>query len=918
MQIGGAVQRNGQTGVTIILTFLLASAPLNAQRSLNDLSGPWQLFVDDSVLVEKSNLTRTYHQFQKDPRNPVLVADQPWECGNNYPSSGIVYLYGTVLPNESGPGYRMWYATLPWWDAGAPANSSNTLYATSLDGITWTKPNLGIRTWNGSPQNNMFYSRTTRSGITSVIHTPWDPDPARKYRFMNYEAGGYWASWAPDGIHTVDAPGNPVFTGGSDVGQFMWDPFEQVYRGYVKNSWTDWNGRNRRAVALTQTTDITQWPAEQLILTPDPYDDRWAVNQVHRTHFYGLSAFAYESMYLGFLWILRAQEAEGYNYGPVYPEIVSSRDGIHWTREEGDRPAILPLGSPGQWDDGQLYTATQPLVEGDTLKLYYGACDQPHGVGLRITSCAIGLATLRKDGFASLDAGATPGSVTTRTLLGASGRLRVNCTAGGGSVRVEVLDAQHNVLPGYSAADCVPLTGTGVDQPVTWASHDQLPTTPGAIRLRFLVQNASLYSFRAADPVQLAPLPVISEQPQSLTATPGQSVAFRVQASGTGTLRYQWQKDGIPLTNGGAISGATSSELRITALDATALGAYRCIVTDTYESVASDSARLTVLLSAPGCVQNASFEAGFTAGVAQGWTPFNLVGNVQYKAENTAQHVRQGGFSQRIYSSSILNTGGIYQQVHVTPGQEYTFSVWVKTSDSNLMEGYLGIDPNGGTDYSIVQEVDFTSYQTWSKQTVSVVPPGNTVTVFLYARSTKPTKAGYVYFDDASPDCATIPPVITAHPVNQTTCTGGTVTFSVAALGGQPLSYRWQKDGLDLNDGGHYAGATTATLTVSNTNATDTAAYRCVVSNANGTATSETAALAVQDRVAPDLNGDCSVDTQDLTLFESCLLGPGVPFPPGCASRDFDGDQDVDQSDFGIFQRCYSGPGIMARPGCGD
>ncbi len=316
-----------------VVLFLLLSASLYAQRSLNDLSGPWQLFVDDSVLVARTNLTRTYHPFQKYEDNPVLTGDRPWEYGDKTPGQGIVYLYGTVLPNESGPGYRMWYACLPWYSETEPAGAGHTLYATSVDGITWTKPNLGIRTYNGSTDNNMIYNRTVGSGITSVIHTPWDPDPARKYRFMNKDPGGYWASWAPDGIYTVDAPNNPVFTGGSDVGQFMWNPFNQVYRGYVKNGWTDWNGLQRRAVALTQTTDIQTWPAEQLILTPDPIDDRWSSNPVHRTHFYGLSAFAYESMYLGLLWIFRANDAQGNLNGPVYAEIVSSRDGVHWTRE---------------------------------------------------------------------------------------------------------------------------------------------------------------------------------------------------------------------------------------------------------------------------------------------------------------------------------------------------------------------------------------------------------------------------------------------------------------------------------------------------------------------------------------------------------------------------------------------------------
>ncbi|HOW18972.1 MAG TPA: hypothetical protein PLC79_08045, partial [Phycisphaerae bacterium] len=160
--------------------------------------------------------------------------------------------------------------------------------------------------------------------------------------------------------------------------------------------------------------------------------DRWApAGTVQRTHFYGLSAFAYESMYVGLLWIFRATDADGYYIGPVFAEIVTSHDGIHWLREEGDRPPILPLGPSGAWDDGQLYTAIAPVREGDTLKLYYGACNEVHGTAIKKTTCSIGLATLRKDGFASLDAGAAVGTLTTKRLIGAAGPLHVNYTTTG-------------------------------------------------------------------------------------------------------------------------------------------------------------------------------------------------------------------------------------------------------------------------------------------------------------------------------------------------------------------------------------------------------------------------------------------------------------------------------------------------------
>ncbi len=88
-----------------------------------------------------------------------------------------------------------------------------------------------------------------------------------------------------------------------------------------------------------------------------------------------------------------------------------------------------------------------------------------------------------------------------------------------------------------------------------------------------------------------------------------------------------------------------------------------------------------------------------------------------------------------------------------------------------------------------------------------------------------------------------IPPAVTQHPQPQTIAPGATATFTVTATGDAPLAYQWQKNQANLTNGGHYAGVTTATLTVSNADINDLANYRCVVSNAYGNATSNEAAL---------------------------------------------------------------------------
>jgi hypothetical protein len=686
--VSGGLSWKAKSAAGAALVAALGCAGAWAAASVDDLTGPWQLFVDDYPIASKTNVVRTYHPFQKYANNPVLVADQPWE-------QPMVYLYGTVLPNETHTGYRMWYHCLRTNNSICPS-WSNELYATSTNGINWVKSPLNLRSTCGSASNNMYYTRPTGGGITSVMQTPSDPDPGQLYKFMNYDSGGFYGAWSPDGIHLTDAPNNPVFVGGSDVGQFSWDPHTQLYRGYVKNAWYDWNGLKRRAVALTTTTNITSWPQESLILWPDAYDDRWAIpGSVQRTHFYGLSAFAYESMYIGFLWIFRATDTTGdmpgYLVGPCFVELVSSHDGIHWTREEEPRPPLIALGAAGSWDDGMIFTARAPIVEGDTIKVWYGGFDQVHGSSLPKTKGAIGLATLRKDGFASLDAGAALGTILTQPLTNAGGLLQLNYRAVGGSIKVEVLDQNGNVLPGYAQTDCVPLTGDSVTQAVTWAAHSELPTGTPPLRLRFILQNASLYSFMAGASVAVMQPPTITQQPTSQTIAPGASAAFGVGASGTGPLSYQWQKDQLNLSEGGHYSGCTAATLTITDADSSDSAVYRCVVTNACGSATSSPATLTVGQNAFGSVTltNIPLLSGDTSNDARAITPDGrLVAGISgsrgflygVNTANIVNVVSSDGAQSTNLTGVGYRTNGSRQEVVLSGLAGGWFTAWMTTN----------------------------------------------------------------------------------------------------------------------------------------------------------------------------------------------------------------------------------------------
>lgn len=83
--------------------------------------------------------------------------------------------------------------------------------------------------------------------------------------------------------------------------------------------------------------------------------------------------------------------------------------------------------------------------------------------------------------------------------------------------------------------------------------------------------------------------------------------------------------------------------------------------------------------------------------------------------------------------------------------------------------------------------------------------------------------------------CGTLlPPVIVTEPTNQSTCTGGSISFSVTATG-TGLTYQWRKGSVNLVDGGNISGATTATLTINPATILDAALnYNVIVSGTAG------------------------------------------------------------------------------------
>lgn len=82
-------------------------------------------------------------------------------------------------------------------------------------------------------------------------------------------------------------------------------------------------------------------------------------------------------------------------------------------------------------------------------------------------------------------------------------------------------------------------------------------------------------------------------------------------------------------------------------------------------------------------------------------------------------------------------------------------------------------------------------------------------------------------------------PTITQQPQSLTVNTGSTATFTVSATGKPTPTYQWQFDGTTIT------GETNTSLVINNVQYSNTGSYSVVVSNENGTVTSNTATLNV-------------------------------------------------------------------------
>ena len=450
-----------------------------------------QLFIDDFVIDSLNNLTKTVHHPERYHENPVLTGTEPWE-------RWLLEVNGRpVLYDEETQEFKMWYGA-HLIDRTAPSHTRfKVCYAVSKDAVHWTRPNLGQVEWEGSGNNNILKWGENWMRRPNVIKDLQDPDPDRRFKMTYVDViGGRTAiakAYSKDGIHwQLNGDGKPWFRAEHNSNLLGWDPRSGKYVIYprVPGPPTSDGQSASAAIGRSTSTDFVTWSEPQTVLAPTSAD--------RGKDFKGLAAFVYGDVYLGFLWVFeRNQTADA--------ELAFSRDCLRWQRISPGE-FFFRRGPPGSWDS-EMILPVAPVVFADKIWIYYSGWNLPYTEqameraqagwvedGRRMQR-AIGLATLRLDGFVSLDAGEQLGTLTTKALEVPGGRLMVNAAVRR-ELRAEILDDSAKVLPGYSVVDCEPIRADGIEQTIRWKGKPNLNALRGkSIKLRFLLSDGSLYAF---------------------------------------------------------------------------------------------------------------------------------------------------------------------------------------------------------------------------------------------------------------------------------------------------------------------------------------------------------------------------------------------------------------------------------------
>ena len=467
--------------------------------------GQRQLLMSRSIMEDYYGCRLTVHAVEKHPDNPLISNDPSMGFDRQIEAT-------TVLYDDQLGKFRMWGSAIDYDKHPKAVDFICSKYAESSDGFHWEQPNLGQFEFNGSRDNSIMSYDCSGHGPLQTRHPQVFriPDQHRDLGRFGLVIHAFKLSPLAENEHHMEQHlafsddglrwklrknHNPFFRGRNDTPNqtIVWNSDRQVFMHYRRSTV---NAGEIRRIAYSESTDMIHWTQPQLIIGP---------NELDASMFYGMAVTRYQNMYLGELHHFYGYE-NATTWAPkhhqVDVELAWSHDGLNWERHP-QRSAFIPVGplSEGSYDWGMVWGVQEMMDVGNRVFAYYKGNENMH------TSMVPGtkkhhvcLGTLRRDGFASLDA-AREGWALTVPLRCPGGKLHINArTAADGLVQVALREGESDRdgewPEAWSFDKATDFMGDVVDHEVNWKGQTDLSFWEGrTIRLEFRLVQAELYSF---------------------------------------------------------------------------------------------------------------------------------------------------------------------------------------------------------------------------------------------------------------------------------------------------------------------------------------------------------------------------------------------------------------------------------------
>jgi hypothetical protein len=445
------------------------------------------LLVDDHYLASTDHVRRRFYQPRKSAENPVFYSGQvPWEV--------MPLIFGSVRYDPIVKRYRMWYFGYTPAPDDQQARTAYMALAEGKDPVHWRRTeDRRMYVHEGRKRRtNILLGNTPEEihiELGSVLIDPKAPNgrryllvycarearnPANRYYRLAWSSDGI--CWTPERFIPVRPPGRV------DRHRLLRDPATGKYLFYFRGQRPFRKefptvDTYERTVCLQTSPDLKRWSRSMPVMTVDRTDPP-------RTNIYSLMPFFRGPTLAGVYQLHYPHRDEEV----VTTHLCWSHDRVRWERRKEE---FIPLGQAGEWDRFNNAVADEPVILGDTMYFYYSGRVHRHGgykprVRPDSGPCdgGIGIATMKVDRFASLEASFDGGSFTTRPMRWPRGKsLYINAEARWGTIRIDRATGKETASVHLKAVD-------GTKVPVPFADRGDGRT----FRLRMALSNAKVYA----------------------------------------------------------------------------------------------------------------------------------------------------------------------------------------------------------------------------------------------------------------------------------------------------------------------------------------------------------------------------------------------------------------------------------------